>query len=483
MKSTLLTAAIVIGLSLAGTSPVFADEPAAAGAEASWSIQAPPVVQKALAQSQVQIDAAENTPQAKGTTVAMALREAGFISAVVAVKPGNVIEVSLARPVFSGEYAAYFSQGEYLTKRQLEAGAVKASNRAKADGKSVKIDVRTPADGVVEVVASAADVDDWKRWGASAGFNNYGSRYSGSDLLTGYARVALEDGNEVSASVAHGLSNTNPDSYGGRYEAASVSWTHNGPHGATRVEFSNAVYTAGGPVRVFDLTGRVTTLSVGHWVPLSAKWQVYGQIVRTENRQHLGVVSWKDQTNYTTATVGVERNTPATTTRLSIDKGLGGSRDFNVVPLLGTFDPHYTTLKIDWQGRKTLNEDGWVLRGAAGAHVGTSDTPSNEQFSAGGPGRGRAWLTGSTSGKRGAYGEVIIEAPTHGSWTPYVGLDTSIVDPQVGNSQRLSSAFVGTRYSKNNWNLDAGYAHGVGSNDLAGAQKDSRIFLNISRSW
>ena len=481
-KLTLSTLAVALALTFSVNA--HAQETASHAASASsWSIQAPPVAQKAIDQAQAKIDAAEDTAQAKGTAVAMALREAGLLSAIVSIKPGNVIEVSLAKPVFSGEYATYFSDSDYLTKRQLEAGAVKASNRAKADGKSVKIDVQTAKDGQIVVVASAADVDDWKRWGASVGFNNYGSRYSGSDLITGYARVALEDGNEVEASLAHGLANTNPDSYGGRYEAASLAWTHHGAKGSTRVEFSNAVYTAGGPIRIFDLTGRVTLLSVGHWIPLDAKWTVFGQIVHTQNRQHLGVVGWKDQTNYTTARVGAEYKTPNSRTTITVEQGLGGSRDFNAVPLLGTFDPHYTAVKIDWQGQKVLNEDGWVLKGAAGAHIGTSDTPSNEMFSAGGPTRGRAWLSGSTSGQRGAYGEVIVEAPQRRGWTPYVGVDTSIVDPQIGDTQRLSSAFAGARYSKKDWTVDVGYAHGIGGNDLAGQQKDSRVFINITHRF
>ena len=474
--------ALFVAIALAMSAPAFANEIAADGG--SHAVSAPAEVQSALRAVDAKIQAA-TTAQERGTIVAMALREAGFLSAITSVKADGSIEVSLARPVFSGEYADYFSASPYLTKRQLEAGAVKASNRAKADGKSVKIDVRTPnaQTGTVEVVATSADVADWQRWSTSVGYNNYGSRYSGADLVTVAGRVALENGNEVSGSFAHGLSNTNPDSFGGRYEAAGVAWAHHGPHGTTRVEFTNAVYTAGGPVRVFDLTGRVTTFSVGQWVPLSQKWQVFGQIMRTENRQHLGVVGWKDQTNYTTAKIGVERNTRATRTTISLEKGLGGSRDFNVVPLLGTFDPHYTALKIDWEGRKALGSDGWNLRAAAGAHIGTSDTPSNEQFSAGGPGRGRAWLTGTSSGKRGAYGEVVIEAPTRNGFTPYAGVDAAVVDPQFGTAQHYSSVFVGTRYTKGNFSADAGYAHGLGSNPTQGQQKDSRLFIQAGYRW
>lgn len=438
----------------------------------------------AVAKAQPKVEASA-TAKDKGETLAQALREAGLLSAMVSVKADGDLVVALAKPVFTGDYASYFAASDYLTKRQLEAGAVKASNRGKADGKSIKISVGQPSweTGTVQVVATSVDVQDWKSWAAGIGVNNYGSRYSGSDLATAYARVALEDGNEVSGSFAHGFSNSTPDSYGGRYNAASVAWAHNGARGTTRTEFTNALWTAGGPVRVFDLTGRITTFSVGHWVPLSAKWTVFGQVLRTENRQHLGVVGWKDQTNYTSARFGVERTTINSRTTATLEKGLGGSRDFNVSPLLGTLDPHYSVLKLDWEGRKALGNDGWMLRGAAGGHVGTSDTPSNEQFSAGGPGRGRSWLSGTTAGKRGAYGEVIVEAPSRKGFTPYAGLDTAIIDPQVGHSQRLSSAFIGTRYTRKNFNLDAGYAHGVGANELSGQQKDSRIFLSAGFNW
>jgi hemolysin activation/secretion protein len=457
--------------------------PAMASTQITYDPSIKPLAE-AIAKAQPQVDAAASAKN-KGEALAQALREAGILSAMVSVQANGDLVVALAKPVFTGDYADYFTASDYLTKRQLEAGAVKASNRGKADGKSIKINVGQPSweTGTVQVVATSADVQDWKNWAAGVGVNNYGSRYSGSDLATAYARVALEDGNEVSGSFAHGFSNSTPDSYGGRYNAASVAWAHHGAHGTTRTEFTNALWTAGGPVRIFDLTGRITTFSVGHWVPLSAKWTVFGQVLRTENRQHLGVVGWKDQTNYTSARIGAERTTPNSRTTTTLEKGLGGSRDFNAVPLLGTFDPHYTALRVDWEGKKPFGDDGWMLRGAAGGHVSTSDTPSNEQFSAGGPGRGRAWLTGTTSGQRGAYGEVIVEAPSRNGLTPYAGLDTAIIDPQVGNSQRLSSAFIGTRYTRKNFNLDAGYAHGVGANELSGQQKDSRIFLSAGFNW
>lgn len=429
--------------------------------------------------------AAAKTPKEKGEALATALREAGVLSATVSVQDNGDLIVSMAKPVFTGDYSEYFKQSKVLTKRQLEAGAVKASNRGKADGKAVRIDVGNidQETGTITVSTTAVDVKEWKNWAVGAGVNNYGSRYSGSDLATIYGRVALEDGNEVSGSFAHGFSNSTPDSYGGRYNAASVAWSHHGRHGTTKTQFTNALWTAGGPVRVFDLTGRVTTLSVGHWVPLSSSWTVFGEITRTENRQHMGVVGWKDQTNYTTVRAGAEYRTSSSVAAVAIEKGLGGSRDFNAVPLIGTFDPNYTALKADWAAHRNLNDDGWVLKGGLGGHIASSDTPSNELFSAGGPGRGRAWLTGSSSGKRGVYGEVVVEAPERQGFTPYAGIDTAIVDRQAGGSQHLSSAFVGTRYNHGRFNLDAGYAHGIGSNDLAGQQKDSRLFLSAGVSW
>ena len=488
MKSTLIATAIATALFLASTPALAGDatqdtSPQSATAQAPWAIQAPAAAQEAIDRARPAIDAAENTPQAKGAAVAIALREAGFLSAVVSVKPGNVVVVELARPGFSGDYASYFSESDYLTKRQMEAGAVKASNRAKADGKSVKIDVRMPHDGVVEVVATSADVEDWKRWSAAVGVNNYGSRYSGSDLATFNGRVALGHGNEITGSLAHGFSNTDQDSFGGKYEAASVEFAHHGPHGTTRVELTRAIYTAGGPVRLFDLSGKITTFSVGHWVPLSAKWTVFGQIVRTENEQTLGIVDWSDKQSYTTAKVGVERSTKNSSLRVSVDKGLSGSRDIQGVPLLGTFNPNYTSLHIDWRGQHELGQSEWKIKGAAGAQVSTSNVPSNEAFAAGGPGRGRAWLSGATAGKRGAYGELILEAPTRRGFTPYVGVDTALIQPKSGDNQRLSSVFVGTHYKNGNWNMDAGVARAIGNSTDMGARSDTRIFVSASYSW
>lgn len=447
---------------------------------ATWTVTGPEAALKVV--KGLDLASVEPTAQAKGTAVAKALREAGLLSAVVTVRD-NVIEVALAKPTFTGPYAKYFRRGKYLTKRQLEAGAVRASNRAKSDGKSVSIDVGQAKDGQIAIATSEVSVADWQRWNASVGVNNFGSRYAGSDMGTAYGRVSLNHGNEAYASLAHGFSNSNPDSYGGSYEGASVGFAHHGPKGTTRVEVSNAIYTAGGQVRIFDLGGRVTTLSVGHWVPLSQSLTAFGQVLFVQNRQSIGAVDWRDKQQYGIAKIGIEKRTANTSTTVTVEKGLGGEREFNAVPLLGKFDPNFTAVTIDVSGKKALGDDGWVLKGRAGARIASSDTPSNEQFVAGGPARGRAWLTGTAAAQRGAYAEAVIEAPTRNGFTPYAGVDVARLDPKSGPSQTLSSAFVGTRYTRGAFSIDAGYAHGFGSNDMAGEVKDSRLFLSASFSW
>ena len=343
-------------------------------------------------------------------------------------------------PPSSGAYAGYLSATSHATRRQIEAAGRKMSNRARADGAKATLDIGSPdAEGSYTVTTAATPAESAPVTG-SVGYTNQGARYAGSDLVTASGRADVGYGNEIDASAAHGLSNASSDSYGGRYNAESLSLTHYSRFGGTKFYANNTTYQTGGPLEIYDLSGRVSTWGMQQIIPLSQAWTVYGGVQETHANERLGIVGWDDQERYTTALVGFSRDTAHTNGNIQFDHGVGnGSRSLTVIPLQGTFNPHYGSLKASFSAWALLGGQGWIGRAGVSGQVSSHDTPTNELWTIGGPFRGQAYRNGFAAGIRGYAVWSQVEAPGYMGLTPYIGVDRASADYAVG-MQRTSTA-------------------------------------------
>lgn len=392
----------------------------------------------------------------------------------------RTIEVHEGSATITGPYAAYFPGAQvvdgvaivqHVKRSSLEAFARRINDRARADFSRATIDVSVnnragARPGDVIVATSFEEVPDAKRYQGSLGYTNNGARYAGADLLTGSMRFQLGHGNELAVNAGRGLPNVREDSYGGRYNTAGAAFSHAGANGITRFAANHVDYKTGGLLQIFDITGKIDTISVFHTIPLNERWSVYGGLTATRATINLGAggLDWSDTTSYRTATIGTTRQGKSTVLNVQVDRGVGGSRSTDVVPLLGTFDAHYWSVKSDFVGEKALGDNGWKGRVGAAAQISSSNTPGNELFTVGGPTRGQAFLGGAASGNRGYAAFAEIQAPERNGFTPYAGLDRSWVSPATGADLDLNSAYVGTRFKSpgKKVNFDVGYARSFG---------------------
>jgi hemolysin activation/secretion protein len=381
-----------------------------------------------------------------------------------------------------GDYAGYLGAHAHLTQRQIHAAARTLSDRARADNAKVDLTIGKPdAEAAVAVTALATPVTD-SRFSGAVGYTNEGARYAGSDLVTANGHGNLGHGNVLDLNAAHGLSNASSDSFGGRYNAVSAALTHYSAFGGTKIYASNTTYQTGGPLRDYDLSGRVSTWGLQQVIPLSKAWTVYDGLQQTLANERLGIVGWNDQERYVTALVGVNRETAHTSGNLEVAHGIGGgSRTVTLLPIQGTFDPHYATVKASFSGWVPVGQ-GWVARGGVSGQVSSAATPTNELWTIGGSTRGQAYRASFAAGIRGYAVWAQAEAPTIHGLVPFVGIDRAQVSYAGGGADTaVNSGYAGVRYRWDTLAVNLGYAHAFGA-DVAG-QAGHRILATVNYAF
>lgn len=379
----------------------------------------------------------------------------------------------------TGAYPGYLRATDHATQRQIAAAARKMADRARADRAHAEMTVGKVDDqGQVAVSTSETPVATAPVSG-SAGFTNAGARYAGADLITASMRADLGHGNELDLSAAHGLSNMSSDSFGGRYNAAGASLTHFSSWGGTRFYANNVDYLTGGPLRPYDLSGRVSTWGVQQIVPLSQRWTAYGGLQWTIANERIGAVAWTDHERYLQGQVGFTYQGDHTTANIEWDKGLDGSRDYTAQPLQGPFDPHFSSVHASLSSWTPIGDQGWVARGGVAGQLSGHNTPTNELFTIGGPQRGLAYLSGYAAGRRGYALWGQVETPTWHDALGYVGVDRASVKSASGASYAGNSLYAGVRYHLNQrLTLDMGYAHSLGAAPVG--QEGHRVFATLN---
>lgn len=421
--------------------------------------------------------------KAVADAVVQLYREHGYLTIEARVKPAEKrIQVVEATAAPSGPYADFLPSGEVLTVADADLAAARMTLAARLNGERVAVQVEPEQEGRAEVRTSAAPLEDRKQWGATAAFTTLGQRYAGADVGTLYGFRNLGSGQQIDASLSHGFPEWRDDSKGGRYENIALGWRRAGPEGATAVQFSHVDYKTGGPVAVLDITGTVTRLAVEHSYLVTKELSAVGRLAAVENKQSFGILGWEDRQTFQAAFAGVRYASAQIAGDLGIEQGIGGHQSYNVVPLLGTFDKHYSALIGNVAGNVGLWASGWVLTGKAGGQTGAKGTPSSSQFYLGGPDRGQAYTTGYVATPSGWYASAVLNAPLVAGVQGYGGLDHAEGSPTVGADRQAKSAFLGARFQAGKGLAgDVSFAHVLGALDDPTAKRSKvNLVLNFS---
>ncbi|ABO55042.1 ShlB/FhaC/HecB family hemolysin secretion/activation protein [Burkholderia vietnamiensis] len=419
---------------------------------------------------------------AKALAVALQARalSAGFASVYTQVDPNRgVIRLNLL-PVHitqSGrnDYLRFFTpiDGKPASASKLAAATRLTQESAAINGDHVAITLSNPtnpmsldaavASGNARAAAAGTDTgdamplsiesqpaDDQKTYGGALAFSTYGQRYSGRDTLTesGYARIT--DGVQANVSASQGLPGLPPhgdDSNGGRFYSESAGVRGVTPWGIGSLLYSHTDYRQGGPdFRDFDINGTIDRLDAQFERPLSQGLSVFFGLSAATQRQSIGVAGLDDRQNLLFAQAGINYQGAIGILSGRVMQGLAGSDKYNLAPLSGPFDSHFTAVAID--ARKSIAlAPRWTLDLSASAQAGSSGTPSVNAFYLGGLDRGRGYTTGNLAGSDGVAASATIGYAVHPLWTLYAGIDGGIVKPAEIGAQTESSVFVGVKTS------------------------------------
>jgi hypothetical protein len=435
-------------------------------------------------------ESARNQANADGVMLGNALvklyRSHGFLSVEVRVDPAKRIVRLVEAPVLpTGPYASYVPAGQgVLTSDALELAAARMTSTAKFNGEQINIEILSvdPQTGNAEIRTSATPIAGVKKMGASVGYSSMGQRYSGPDVATAYGWANIGNGQQLDVSLAHGFSDWRDDSKDGRYESGVVSYRKASEYGLTSMQYAFTGYKTGGEFSQLDLNGTISRATLEHDYLLTKSLFLVGRLSHTKNKQNLGLTGWTDEQSYTALFGGLRYQGASWGVDAGIEQGLGGSQEFNVTPLLGQFDAHYTSLIVNAAGNLDISR-GWTITGKAGFQIGADGTPNSAQFALGGPDHGRSYTTGYAATPTGAYASLTLNAPVFYGVQGYAGLDGAQGKPVVGLDRKAKSAFLGARFLvANTISGDVGFSKAIGHNDDTSA-KETKFNLVLSASF
>lgn len=389
-------------------------------------------------------------PESASALQARVAERLGVLSIDTRVDTASLImslELSPVSVKALGVYGAIFNplSGAPLTVHELEASSRVAQAAARNNNETLQVSLGQASEGAGTMpldVDSAPSTDP--RCSGSGSFSSYGQRYSGRDIVSVSVgcRVGYETSVQINAS--RGLSNWTKDSRGGHYNSYGVEVEHVFPWSISTTRYSETDYLTGGPLLALGQGGHVRSLSQEFAKPLSVSGTLIYSLGWTEQTSSFSSVGLDDKTSYYTGMIGYSWRKDASQANVKLQQGLTGRRSFNVTPLSGLFDPHFTALSVDARTAYKMFER-WSAEFYGAAQVSSKGAPAAVQFYAGGLDRGRAFTPGNIAGPSGLAGSAAIVHSVTEAMSAYGGIDGGVSTQVVGRHLRESSAFVGTR--------------------------------------
>ena len=407
-------------------------------------------------------------------------KDAGYpvVDLTVDVKE-KTITVSEPKTKTSGKYGKYFKEGVPLQQADIELAILRLKTEANLNGDKVTLDIGKTNDGLIPMNTKTSQMEDYRPYGGSLVFNTMGQRYSGPDVLTGYGYYNIGNGQQLEGSYSHGFQ-FRPESKGGKFENFGAGYKKAHQYGITSLNYSHTDYKVGGEYADLDLTGKIDSVSLKNEYLFNKNLVGVAGLTYKSNQQRLGIIDISETQTYQFLTLGAtyvgSKDKLNYAVGAEFNAGLGGSDKFDKVPLMGAFDPKFTSFKLNLDGAYKF-DNGMSWAGKFGLQKGTKETPSAEAFFIGGPDRGRAYTTGFASMPEGMYVSnqlnfKPIQIKEH-TIVPYVGHDYASGKMATGDAVTAQSVFVGAQYApnkKHNFNL-------VVAKDIGGTE-EQKAHLN-----
>lgn len=385
-----------------------------------------------------------------------------------------------------GKYASYFKEGKPLNSQDIELAVMKLKTESNLSGEKVSINIGENKGGVIPLTTVATPMSDFQKTGGSWVFNTYGQRYSGPDVLTGYGFYRPGEGQQIEASYSHGFQ-WRPTAEGGKFENLTLGYKKATSIGVLSANYAHTEYRVGGEMKDLDLTGKIDSLSFKDEYLISKNLIGFGGLTFKNNHQRLGVVNVEETQTYQFMTLGATYVGGKGKLNYNItgelSQGLGGTDKYDPVRIMGSYDPHFTTAKVDLNANYKF-DNGMSLSSKFGVQAGSKDTPSAESFFLGGPDRGRAYTTGFASMPEGFYMSNQLNfkpIDKEGKWMPYVGHDYGTGTMATGVKVSAQSVFGGIQYIPNkDFSANLVFSQEI---DYKGSNEAPLNKINLVASW
>lgn len=341
-------------------------------------------------------------------------------------------------------------------------------------------------DGTVDMTLKRAK--SAKPYEASINYSSRGQDATSRDLVTIMGAAHVGGGVRVDGSLTHGLSEVREDSKGGRMDAGRLSARKATQYGEISVAGDISGNEVGGKDATrseYELSGKTTRASIGHRYAFPQVGTVTNNLNWIKREQDFGLFDLNTRQDYKTWTTGYYGQFGAHQVNASITKGLTGKQDFNVIPLMGTFNPHFysTQLGYGYQGLAFSNQVGYGLSGSY--FTGSKDMPSAERLSIGGAGRGSSHNNGVVTGYKGYFGEARLygmRTPVLSDYglKPYVSLNGASTTDTVGLEHQVIATEVGLLGKWKDVSSTLSYANSVKEKNV---DHDSRVNMDVNYAF
>ncbi len=294
-----------------------------------------------------------------------------------------------------GNYAEYF--GDDLSSIYSPLLIKALENK----GEKLVVKVGKPDEKTGEYTVYLSTTDDQTNTNKGAILaSNSGSESTGKHIVSWYNRSKIGDGYVFVSSLTHGLSDLEAISKGGKNEAAFFEIEKATPFGLLSTQYLYSLNEPGGDSRLYELAGETNraTVSITNW--LNSSFKVKNQFTYTHRSQDFGAFNLSNEQQFVMYKPSVSYSSQYAFAGITLSKGLGGSQDYNLIPLLGTFNPNFWSGQIDLSTSAKLPHN-LALSASGSLFKGSFDMPSSERFRLGGEGAGSSHENGIHSGYKG----------------------------------------------------------------------------------
>lgn len=358
-----------------------------------------------------------------------------------------------------GDYAEYFGDDLSAIYSPL---LIKALEN-KGEKLVVKVGAPDEKTGEYTIYLSATDDKSNANKGAILASNS-GSESTGKHIVSWYNRSKVGDGYVFVSSLTHGLADLEAISRGGKYEAAFFELEKASPYGLLSAQYLYSLNEPGGDSRLYELAGETNRASVSITNWLNPSFKLKNQLSYTHRSQDFGAFNLSNEQQFLIYKPSVSYSNEHSFASLTLSKGISGSQDYNLIPLLGTFNPHFWSGQIDLSTSAKLPQD-IALNASGSLFKGSIDMPSSERFRLGGNGAGSSHENGIHSGYKG-YSYELVANKYLGKFYGFnvqsnIGLNGAHITNSTNHELSVDSLKVGLDLNYNKFTTKASFSKSV----------------------